>query len=234
MAALRDPFILEHRLRYQFQQLIIEPIQKMDMPLFPSMIIVVDAIDTCDDEENLVAELITLIAGAQKNSLLPLRFFITSRPEPSIKVEFSELNVHTIYLQDFDAEDDIRLFLRHRFREIRRKREAVIKNARWPLDADIKTLVHRASGSFIFAATVVQFMGDKHGNPLQRLKRIVRVEPRGSPSPYADLDRLYTQILDTAPDIDILRKILGVVVVFFRPPATWRTGEHSFIQLGER
>jgi hypothetical protein len=95
MAALRDPFILEHRLRYQFQQLIIEPIQKMDMPLFPSMIIVVDAIDACDDEENLVAELITLIAEAQKNSLLPLHFFITSRPEPSIKVE---LKVHTKFL----------------------------------------------------------------------------------------------------------------------------------------
>jgi hypothetical protein len=94
------------------------------------------------------------------------------------------------------------------------------------LDADIKTLVHRASGLFIFAATVVQFISDKHGNPLQRLKRIVGIEPRGSPSPYAVLDRLYTQILDTAPDVDILRKILGVVVVFFCHLADWRTFFH--------
>ena len=77
MAAFRDPFILEHRLHYQFQQLIIEPIQKMIMPLLPSMIIVVDAVE-CNDEEDLVAELTTLIADAQKDSLLPLRFFITS------------------------------------------------------------------------------------------------------------------------------------------------------------
>ena len=75
MAAFRDPFILEHCLCYQFQQLIIKLIQKMNMPLFPSMIIVVDAADECNDEEDLVVELITLIANAQKNSLLLLRVF---------------------------------------------------------------------------------------------------------------------------------------------------------------
>jgi hypothetical protein len=111
MEALRDPFVLEDPLRYQFQQLIIEPIWKINLPLLPSMIIIVDAVNECNDEEDLVAELIKLIADAQKNSLLLLRFFITSRPEPSIKIVFSEFNVHTISLQDFDAKDDIHLFL---------------------------------------------------------------------------------------------------------------------------
>ena len=218
-AAIQDPFILGQRLRYQFQQLIIEPIGKMQLPLPWYMIVVVDAIDECNDEEDLLMELITLIADAQKDSLLPLQFLITSRPEPFIMATFSEYNIHTISLQDFDAQDDIRLFLRHRFHEISTKRRAVIRNSAspWPLDADIDTLVHRASGLFIFSATVMQFIGDKRGNPLQRLERIVEVKPQASPSPYADLDQLYTQILGMVPDADILRKILGVIVVLFDP-----------------
>jgi len=134
-------------------------------------------------------------------------------------VTFSEYNIHTISLQDFDVQDDIHLFLRHRFHEISTKRRAVIRNSAspWPLDADIDTLVHRASGLFILATTVMQFIGDKRGNPLQRLERIVEVKPQASPSPYADLDQLYTQILGMVPDTDILQKILGVIVVLFDP-----------------
>jgi len=216
IAAIKDPFILEG-LRHQFQQLITEPIQMMQSFLPSSMVVVVDAIDECNDEEDLIIELITLIADAQKNSLLPVQFFFTSRPEPSITATFGDCKV--FFLRDYDAEDDIHLFLRHRFREVAKKRKAVMREvtSTWPLDADIETLVHRASGLFIYAAAVMQFICDKHGNPVQRLKRIVDVEPQGSPSPYTELDQLYTQILDTAPDIDILRKILGVIIVLFNP-----------------
>jgi hypothetical protein len=218
MAAIRDPFILNQRLVYQFQQLIIDPIQKLRSPL-SSMVIVVDGIDECNDEEDLVMELITLIADAQKNSHHPLQFFLASRPEPYITAEFSEHDTHTFSLEDFDAEHDIRVFLRHRFREISKKRGAIVQKtaSRWPSDADVETLVHRASGLFIFAATVMQFIGDKHGNPVHRLKQIVEVESQESPSPYLELDRLYTQILETAPEVDTLRMVLGIIIVLFEP-----------------
>lgn len=219
-AIQKDPDILEKHLRSQFQQLIVEPIRMLESPISSPMVVVVDAIDECEDED-LGMEIITLIASAQKNTMLPLQFLFTSRPEPYIAAKFGDIqishNIHTFSLHDFDAQDDIRVFLLHRFNEISIKRHAVIRNDTWPQAADVETLVRRASGLFIYAATVMQFIDDRRDNPVRRLKQILEVELNASPAAYAGLDQLYVQILDAAADVIVLRKVLGVIATLYDP-----------------
>ena len=219
-AIRKDPDILEKRPRSQFQQLIVKPIQMLESPMSSPMVVVVDAIDECEDED-LGMEIITLIASAQENNMLPLQFLFTSRPEPYIAAKFGDIqishNIHTFSLHDFDAQDDIRVFLLHRFNEISIKRHAVIRNDTWPQAADVETLVRRASGLFIYVATVMQFIDDRRDNPVRRLKQILEVEPKASPAAYAGLDQLYTQILDAAADAITLCKVLGVIATLYSP-----------------
>lgn len=59
----------------------------------------------------------------------------------------------------------------------------------------------------------MDFIDDGQGHPVRRLKQILDAAPVVN----APLDQLYTQILFTSSSIVILRKILGVIVVFFDP-----------------
>jgi hypothetical protein len=61
-ALQRDPHIVHRLLEHQFQQLISEPILSVSMPP-PHMVIIVDALDECDDR-TMMADFIDIITGA--------------------------------------------------------------------------------------------------------------------------------------------------------------------------
>jgi hypothetical protein len=79
---------------------------------------------------------------------------------------------------------------------------------------DFDNLVDKASGQFIYPATVVKFVSDPEGRPLERLKKIlaIPVVPT-TPNPYADLDLLYIQILSVAPDRQRTMDVLGAILI---------------------
>jgi hypothetical protein len=219
--ALRDdPTIRDKALPYQFKKLIIDPISKIEAPRMP-MVIIIDAIDECEDE-HLISDIISLIATACIGSF-PVKFLFTSRLDPYIRTAFTSLKTTSITcsfsLQDFDAQDDIRLFLHHRFDQIFASRRVDISKitSPWPTDSDIKALLQRSSGLFIFATTVMNYIGDKHENPVRQLEKILKFEPSINSSAYEALDQLYIQILSHAPHFDSLKKILGVITILFEP-----------------
>jgi hypothetical protein len=113
--------------------------------------------------------------------------------------------LHDLALHDVsrDAVDhDIAIFLRDKFRKMREEFEIP---ANWPGDDKIEHLVNRASGLFIYTATVCRFIeGDGWWLP-QDLLDLVLPEARPgqlsrkrnvpSQSPTWELDEIYTQIL---------------------------------------
>jgi hypothetical protein len=215
-----DPYILDQALRYQFRKLIVDPISKLEAPHLP-MAIVIDAIDECDDD-TLKTEIISLITDACANSLL-FTFLFTSRPDPYIRAAFTSAKAIrttvSFALQCFNAHDDVLLFLRDRYGTIFTSRRTVISQitSSWPTELDIEIIAKRCSGLFIFAATVMNFIGDKDKHPVWQLEEILKAEPSTRSSPYAALDQLYSQILSRAPHIDSFRRILGVITVLFDP-----------------
>jgi hypothetical protein len=179
------------------------------------MIVVVDALDECEDQ-SLIGDIIELFTEALVTFDLPLRLFFTSRPEPHIraKVMANEAAAMTrsFALHEFDARDDIRMFLYKRLAGVYAERHQVMRSCPqpWPTNHDLEDLVHKSSGLFIFASTVIKYIDDKRHNPNQRLKETLGIGSSG-PSAYAGLDLLYLQILSSISDIPSLQLVLRTV-----------------------
>jgi hypothetical protein len=60
--------------------------------------------------------------------------------------------------------------------------------------------VAAASGQFVYAATVVKYLSERHSSPVDRLKTVIEWTPRGGQQtrPFEALDILYRSILSVA------------------------------------
>ena len=115
--------------------------------------------------------------------------------------------------EGYDTAVDIERYLCEKFEDIHSRNVEDITGP-W-LSADhLRELVRRASGQFIYAATVIKFVDsdtDFH-TPEEKLNIILEHSPM-QPSAFSELDRLYTQILSQYLDSEVLVHTLGVILV---------------------
>jgi hypothetical protein len=208
-----DPLIVRQALRYQFQKLVIEPILAVtdSNPTELPMVIFVDALDECDDKD-LMAEFIEIVAdGYPGNRQFPFRVFFTSRVEEHLRKKLeapaARLVIYHLVLQDFDATDDIHKFFRHRFATIHEENRRLMQNVPrpWPSYSDLQALVEKASGSFIFAFTLINFVNDGTDLPHRKLPIALTA--------HAGLDPLYVQVLSAAPHGQVLKRVIGTILL---------------------
>ncbi|KAJ7476884.1 hypothetical protein B0H11DRAFT_1303271 [Mycena galericulata] len=220
-AVQRDPLIGAKGMRAQLEALIIQPYQRLDRATQPpTFVVVIDGLDECRDhgEQKDILGLLFMVASHR----LPLRILITSRPETHIQDVFAQPTLDAIC--DRLALDtcihkyqDVRGFLRHEFRRIRLEYETMADIPEpWPSDPVLELLVRKSSGQFIYAATVIQFVGDEYSRPTERLDALLGVASASTDSPFAELDQLYRRVLSEVPNSDIVLRVLGVVLLF--PP----------------
>ncbi|KAF9459845.1 hypothetical protein BDZ94DRAFT_1324465 [Collybia nuda] len=217
-----DPFVLHKPIRTQVQKLIIplfvsssfddtnvaNPPLRLDTPL----IIIIDGLDECQGDNNQrdIVESIGELTGTD----VPLRFIIVSRPEPHIEEAFSRLpwEVHHISLSNpihiSRAENDIHLYLRHNFNEIYQRHYLGIEEY-WPPDNVISKLVQKSGGMFIYASTVIKYVGDPDFHPVERLGEILNNSP-GS-TPFEELDHLYRCVLGVIKNPKPLLHVLTIM-----------------------
>ena len=84
----------------------------------------------------------------------------------------------------------------------------------WPSKGVIDRLVHKSGGYFIYASTVVKFI-DEDFSPQERLDQVLdSAVPSLDSAPFAELDKLYLQILSSCPrsKIPSLKRILGFII----------------------
>ena len=85
--------IANQSLHDQWHQLVLRPLLELKGSGSPSYVLVVDALDECDDDNN-VRLIVQLLAEVRSIELVWLRVFLTSRPEVPIRCEFCQtLNV---------------------------------------------------------------------------------------------------------------------------------------------
>jgi hypothetical protein len=113
-----DPSITSKSLREQFEKLLLHPLLNLD-PLGrkpQTAILVIDALDECEQDKN-IRNIIRLPPLLQKVTSVCLRIFLTSRPEPPIRLGFLEIAEHeyqdiSLYeIPEEVIEHDINLFL---------------------------------------------------------------------------------------------------------------------------
>jgi hypothetical protein len=218
-------------LRDQWRQLIVGPLSKLHGSSYPSSyILVIDALDECDDENN-IRIILSLLSEARSLETVRLRTFTTSRPDTSIRhsfhnipeAEHKEFVLHNISPSIIDH--DISIFLENDMRLIRQERAL---DANWPGEHVIKRLVESASGLFIWAATACRFVREGKRFATKRLAMILEGSSTAITAPEQHLNEIYITVLEhsispnymdeeKADLYAMLRHMLGSIVALLSP-----------------
>jgi hypothetical protein len=188
-----DPNIASKFLSEQFDKLLYQPLVKLRLEKSTTIVIVIDALDECEGEDNMRL-ILRLLFRLQEIKSVHLRVFLTSRPEFAIRLGFKkEENHQDLILHELPApviENDIRVFLKYKLSIIQRER---LPDVDWPGNDNIERLVQMAVPLFIFASTICRFVGEKKFLPDERLKKVLE-DKAGSSS--TQMDKTYLPILN--------------------------------------
>ena len=178
-----------------------------------SYLIIIDGLDECHDKATQQS-ILRLLCETITVHKLPLRFLIGSRPESHIRDSFDQEPLYTVTRrvvldETFDPGRDIRVFLKDGFAKICANNPIMSRVEQpWPEEGIIDLLVQRSSGQFIYAATILKFVGADFCSPTQQLRLLLKPDPTA----FSDLDQLYTQILSVYPSAVNIVDVLGIII----------------------
>jgi hypothetical protein len=184
-------------MREQFDKILLQPLLDLEPSTLPilSVVIVIDALDECD-VDNDIRLILQLLQQLKDPEALRLRVLLTSRPELPIRLGFKKLANHDyehLVLHEIPEEvieHDLSLFLNHRLSEIKEERDPPLP-IDWPGVINIKKLVALSVPLFIFAATICRIFEDPNWDPLDSLPEILTHQKDES-----KLDSTYLPVLD--------------------------------------
>ena len=196
-----------------------------------SIVIVIDALDECKDEEP--ASAILSILGRFVSEMPKVKFFVTGRPEPRIREGFrlplmvEATNIFILHEVEFDqVNSDIRRFFEHKFSGLTHHRPGLDD---WPTKEQLDLLCKRAAGLFVYAVATIKFISHRNKDPRWQLDLLLQSpessvrEGKTKITQNTTLDLLYMSILqeaigDSDPEDDFMvRSVLGAVILATNP-----------------
>ncbi|KXN83270.1 Vegetative incompatibility protein HET-E-1 [Leucoagaricus sp. SymC.cos] len=217
----RDYRMLEKGMKELFELLFVAPLAHLQGGTeYAKWVIMLDGLDECQGDRAQV-EIIHLISNfALKYANSPLIWIISSRPEPHIKDTFNSKGVKAsrwAYFLPVDSDDacrDVELYLSHAFARIREKYSYI--TAPWPTEEQFTRIANMASGLFVFAVTLAQFIEDPNvGDPITHLNLVLDLSTNPIQDPLEALHALYGRILDNVPSqiLPSTKLLLGFCLV---------------------
>ncbi|KAB5589985.1 hypothetical protein CTheo_6572 [Ceratobasidium theobromae] len=212
-----EPDIATKNITKQAERLLKEPLGKVEKAIPENLVVVIDALDECEDRHGvrLVLDLLFKFAPT-----LPLKFFVTSRPEPVIyskMVSQSPQSRTVMHLHEIEkslVKADIDLYLREELSFIS------------PTNQEIEQLVERSGNLFIYAATLVRYIQPTvfSVDSQERLSLVLEMTPQFTDQ-YAEVDSLYTVVLESAlgekrlnpREVEDMRLVLRTVLCVQEP-----------------
>ncbi|OJJ42671.1 hypothetical protein ASPZODRAFT_169958 [Penicilliopsis zonata CBS 506.65] len=211
-----DKTISEQSPKSQCERLILEPLSELDKKLLLPLqiVIVLDALDECQDHsQHAIPELLSNVSGFNS---IHLRTLIVSRPEESIARDFQKITT-TYQHWKLDSNEqrtqttrDVSLFLNKMLATIAFNRDLPPE---WPGEEFKQNMVQKAGRLFIYAATVCRFLDTDF--PEEQIESLMSMDSTKD-SPTADLDRIYTLLLQqkiTSPFKPLFQSIVGSVIL---------------------
>ena len=207
-----DPTLHTKSMDVQLQTLIVDAFQDLSPLPQRSYLVIMYGLDECRDKATQQS-ILQLLCETITVHKLPLRFLIGSRPESHIRSSFDQEFLYTITHQvfldeTFNPSRDIRVILQDGFAKISAE-SSILSHVKqpWPEEGIIDLLVQRSSGQFIYAATVLKFVGADFCSPTKQLALVLRADPTA----FSDLNQLYTQILSVYPSTVTVVHVLGII-----------------------
>ncbi|KAK6348667.1 hypothetical protein TWF718_006455 [Orbilia javanica] len=236
-AVKAEPRIFEKSLNEQFGRLIYGPLSELKRSVSTDLrfAIVIDALDECNDENDIRA-IIQLLS--QISDLEIAKILLTSRPELPIRFGFREIgegkykNLVLTEVPTHIIKQDIETFMEDGLKTIRQTRQKCFPGRPlsfdWPGYKAIQGLVDMATPLFIVAATICRILGDLKRDPERKLTAILT--SRTTISGAEGIGGLYIAILNQLiaelPDADRsdtvreFREIVGAIVTLATPLST--------------
>ena len=210
-----NPTLHTKSMSVQLKALIINTFQYLSPLPQRSYLVIIDGLDECHDKatQQMILRLLCETITVHK---LPLRFLIGSRPKSHIRDIFDQESLYAVTRrvvldETFDPGRDIQVFLQDGFAEISAKNPILSHVKRpWPEVGIIDLLVQRSSGQFVYAATILKFVGADFCSPTKQLALVLKPDPTA----FSDLDQLYTQILSIYPTAVNIVQVLGFIIAF--------------------
>ena len=208
-----NPTLHTKSIEVQLQSLIVNVFQYLTpLPQRPYLVII-DGLDECHGKATQQS-ILRLLCETITIHKLPLRFLIGSRPESHIRDSFDQeplckVTRRVVLDETFYPARDIQVFLRDGFAKIYAK-NSILSHVEqpWPEEGIIDLLVQRSSGQFIYAATILKFVGADFCSPTKQLALALKPD---DPTAFSDLDQLYTQILSVYPSAVNIVQVLGII-----------------------
>ncbi|CEL59031.1 Vegetative incompatibility protein HET-E-1 OS=Podospora anserina GN=HET-E1 PE=4 SV=1 [Rhizoctonia solani AG-1 IB] len=189
----QDPDVYTRLPSMQFEELIAKPLLAARTSLPANSAIVIDALDECEKKDSIRIILNILLNNDMQ---LPVKFFVSSRPEPEIREgmggKLGKSQRSQLVLHELDANT------------VHTDIEKYIRAALAPMDrlsnAHIAKLVANSGVLFIYAATAVRYISDRNfsRNPYGRLQNVLNVAGLGQGRKDKTIDGLYASILQAA------------------------------------
>jgi hypothetical protein len=213
-----NPNVGHESLSDQLKKLLVEPLRSTGL----STVIVIDALDECDDDQP--ASAILSLLAREIDQIPSVKFFITGRPEPPIRSGFriptlipqtEILLLHDVEQRDVDH--DIKTFLEYHMKELVKTRSDFDIATPWPSPEDVLIVISKAAGLFIYASTVIKFISSTSYDPIERLRLITSMPHSSAHEGTSELDPLYTCMLERGcsdvdgDDLDFFRRLLVII-----------------------
>jgi hypothetical protein len=240
LSSLRAPQdIMQERMHEQVEQLLSGPIHK-SQPLGRTIVFVIDALDECHKSAGVEGgPLIELLARSLQH--LPVKLIVASRQEDTLAKMFRSLGPVSFRLHEIGlaiVEADVRRVFDEGFADIRRKQDLSLETGRWPSRSQLEKLVHLTGPFFIYAATVLKFVGAPRFSPERQLSQVLERGSAISPDssqPFLQIDKLYLNVLQSATEDDasgpsraLCRRVGNLLrtIVLLEKPVSIRTLAH--------
>ena len=225
-----DPNLPDTALKTQWEKLVLGPLSTILLTTSSNrkkVVILIDALDECDDERDLKT-ILRLLPKSRDLNGVDLRVFVTSRPELPIRLGFQGMDTDShqdIALHDIPTEIidyDLLAFLKDEFVQIRSRR---LLPFTWPTENEIEALVQIARPLFIHAATICRFVADTRlGDPRDLLNNILRYKATNRASQlsgtYLPVLRRLLANLDKSDQEQVtekFRRTVGTIITLVDP-----------------
>ena len=215
-----NPGITYEPLYGQMKKLIVQPLKESSI----STIIVIDALDECEDIEPVSAFL--SIIGKLAAKIPKVKFFLTGCPGSHISTHSLFLSSVTVseksifHKVDLDqTNSDIQLFFKTSLLELAGHWPGLNN---WPTKQQLDSLCKQAAGLFAYASAMVRFITDSKWGPRRQLDILLQSQKvdgfkgKALDSPYMSI--LQEAFHDSRSEYDDkIRSILGAAILATNP-----------------
>ncbi|KAF9441681.1 hypothetical protein P691DRAFT_766009 [Macrolepiota fuliginosa MF-IS2] len=233
-----DPTLVTKSIREQFQELLVKPLSQLGADaagVVEGLVVIIDGLDECGKGPETHCDIIEVIVVSIRNRTTPFRWVLLSRPETHIVGSFTTNDTHPLTYQleirvSRDIDNEITLYLTDGLRKIQRRNGLPDS---WISEQDIGVLVNLSGGLFIYATTVIRFVGGRESlGPVDQLRAVLALASsnKGTDSvhPLSELDLFYTLIMRCVPP-RILPRIQAILLLTLitRNTGFWRHTERE-------